>query len=503
MTGLADPAGPLPGAAGRPTAPSAARGLRRRWAIEDHPRIVAFATTPLGRAALLAAFALVLIGSRGTYRAAPLWPMVLVGFAAICAYRPRYRGPALLAATTAVTLEQVWFRREGLALVMRQEALDAALPEGLVIHTALLALFVGSAWMLAWVRRHPASFLARRPVLALLALEAVLCAAAAAPLLDGGARVAAWAALTVFTAYLWFLAYAIVDQRSRDPASTTFVLGTFHPFWGSSTTPLGKGAAFLRRVQARTPDELAVTQIKGLKLLVWSVVLTVAYRGGSWLIEQRLGVPRLEAVQLTFARGAPWPAPIAWASLVSAVAAAALTLAIWGHQAVAIARLAGFRLPRNTWRPLESRTLAEFWNRYYFYFKELLVEFFFVPTFLRAFKSHPRLRMFFATFMAAGLGNAVYHFVRDIDVIATHGLQAALQSYMSYLFYCVVLATGIGLSQARATAGRPRPAGAWGAVRGFATVWSFVVCLHVFGNENREFPLGQRLRFMASLFGVG
>ena len=159
-------------------------------------------------------------------------------------------------------------------------------------------------------------------------------------------------------------------------------------------------------------------------------------------------------------------------------------------------------MPRNTWRPLESRTLAEFWNRYYYYFKELLVEFFFLPTFLRTFRNHPRLRVFFSTFMAAGVGNALYHFIRDISLVATIGLSATIESFTSYLFYCAVLATGIGLSQARSSAGARLPSTFSGRFGAFLWIWTFVVCLHVFGNETRFYTLDQRLSFMASLVGV-
>ncbi len=93
-----------------------------------------------------------------------------------------------------------------------------------------------------------------------------------------------------------------------------------------------------------------------------------------------------------------------------------LTLSIWGHIIIATCRMAGFKALRNTWSPLQSKTIAEFWNRYYYYFKELLVEFFFYPTFLRFFKTKPRLRMFMATMAAAGLGNMLYHFFRDITI---------------------------------------------------------------------------------------
>ena len=39
-------------------------------------------------------------------------------------------------------------------------------------------------------------------------------------------------------------------------------------------------------------------------------------------------------------------------------------------------RLCGFNVFRNTYKPLLAETMVEFWNRYYYYFKELLVNFF-------------------------------------------------------------------------------------------------------------------------------
>jgi hypothetical protein len=198
----------------------------------------------------------------------------------------------------------------------------------------------------------------------------------------------------------------------------------------------------------------------------------------------------------------PFPIAVSWISLAVETARAALGAAIWGHSIIGLARLAGFRLPRNMRAPLQSRSLADFWNRYYFYFKEMLVEFFYVPTFLKVFRPYPRLRIFFATFMAAGVGNAVYHFVRDLHLVDAQGPSGSLESFTSYMFYCVVLATGIGLSQLRAARGVKPSETLLGRVGSFAMVWSFVVCLQVFGNETRVYSLGERLSFMASLFGA-
>lgn len=499
MSGVA-PFDAAAGAAPGPRVPSRAR-LRALWAIDERPVLVGFATRPAGRLLLVALFALVLVAPRQASRAAPALPLLPVAIAAACAYLPRHRPWLLAAGTLVATLAAPGFGDEGLAAVLAQEGRDPALARAL-LWAALALLAVVAAGALAHVRGTPDGVLARHPVQAILAVAALLCTLASMPLAHGTPRVALWAVLSVLASYTWFLAYAIVDQRSRRPSPLPFAFGAMHPFWGSSATPLGKGPTLLRRVEPRDAHELAVTQLKGLKLLAWSVALAATHRAGAWLVEERLGVPRLDAVQAAFVRGEAPAIAIGWASLAWAVASAALRLAVWGHQAIAIARLAGFRLPRNTCRPLASRTLADFWNRYYHYFKELLVEFFFLPTFLRAFRSRPRLRVFVATFMAAGVGNAVYHFVRDLHLVATHGLAWALESYASYAFYCAALATGIGLSQLRATSGRPAPTGRLAAIRGGLFVWTVVLLLHPFGNETRELSLVQRFAFVASLFGV-
>ncbi len=126
-----------------------------------------------------------------------------------------------------------------------------------------------------------------------------------------------------------------------------------------------------------------------------------------------------------------------------------LRIALWGNTVVAGCRLAGFRLLRNSYRPLESRTLVDFWNRYYYYFKELVADFFFYPVYMRCFKKHPRVRILFATWVAVGLGIPLFHFIRDIDVVRQIGLWRAVTGYHVLMCYGTLLSIGIGISQIR------------------------------------------------------
>ena len=415
----------------------------------------------------------------------PQWLPIMVG-AALCAYSGQYRGYALTATTlTVIGLNTSWF---GLWPFEPGEAL---------LRGTWLAFALG---YLQLAYRRPTWFIARRPVITLLGLICVLAGIANLSDASDRAQGPLWQFILLLVSYLWFMAYALADQRARARSPLYFQVGTLHPFWGSTDTPYGKGAAYLRRTSARTPEDLAITQLKAVKLLYWAYVLSTLDRLLARLITGQLDVPPLEIVQAAAAAGQPMPIVLGWAALGWAVADQTIGLAVFGHQVVATARLAGFRLQRNTWRPLGSRTLADFWNRYYFYFKELLVDFFFYPTFLTTLRGWPRLRLFAATFMAAGVGNAIYHFVKHIDDVASVGLGKALVDFESYLLYCAVLATGIGLSQAR-NHSRRLSMSLCGRLWSFACVWSFVVCIHVFGIETNTFPLAERLRFMASLFG--
>ncbi|MBI1889912.1 MAG: hypothetical protein HYS18_04645 [Burkholderiales bacterium] len=466
--------------------------LRDWWAIDQRERVVHLAQSKIGKLMLVALCA----ACAKLAGVAVLYILLAAAFA----YLPLYRNWIILAGTCVALVRNPRVGLEGIDAILAQEGLHHSM--GLTLMVAALIIYFACAWvMLLLVRRDKTLYFARRPVVSLIGMTVLLCTLASSPLASGLPRAALWAFVAVFSTYIWFFAYALVDQRSREPSPLAFQMGIFHPLWGSSSTPLGKGAAYLRKHQAKTAEELAVTQIKGFKLLVWALLLMLISRALIQLFETQLGIPKPELAFTAFMQGKPYPRWSNWGSLIYGTIQGALMLAIWGHKIIAVARLAGFRLRRNTWRPLEARTLADFWNRYYYYFKELLVEFFFFPTFLKVFRKHPRLRVFFATFMAAGVGNALYHFINDIKYVATMGLGQAIESYASYLFYCAVLAIGIGISQLRINAGRKPSPTFMGSLWSVLCVWTFFVLLHVFGDETRTFPFADRCAFFASLFG--
>ena len=487
------------------SAPPAARpvaggGLRQALAIDEQDGFIAHAQTGAGRMLLLLAALAAVIPHFGLWTGAPA---VIAAMAAVV--WPARRSVILFAATwVGAVLNTVLGEVDTLAnirAVLAQEGMPASLGPALAL-AFLCALFIASFALLRHVRQAPQSLFARRPLLLMLAAEALLCALGGLGLLHGWPRVLVWSAVFIFTPYLWFLPFAIADLRSRTPSPLPLQMAVLRPWWSPAYLPFGKGAAFLRKHLSKTPHELAVTQLKAIKLLVWANLLFALLALLRWVFDERMAVPAVDDAIGAFLAGQPLARPLAWAAIVLAAARYALQVAAWAHLFIGIARLAGYRLPRGSWRPLEARTLMDYFNRFHYYFKELLVDLFFMPTFFRMFKHHPRLRMFFATFMAAGVGNALWHFTRNIDEVATHGLGSALTSYTSYLFYATVLAIGVGLSQVRANMGLRPATTPLARVASFGFVWSFVIGIHVFGDGSRIHTLTERLRFMAALLGA-
>ena len=467
--------------------------------IDKDPRVMAFAQTRLGRviifATIIAFTALChLIGV--DLDVAPL--------ATLIGYARRLRIYILPVATLALLYRNgFWVDADLVRRVIEQEGLANRVNQSLLLHGTLAFVFALFCCILFLWPRISTMPLFRRSTLLLISSAIALVIVAQSPIACGMPRVVLWAFLTTSLPYLWFLAYALADVATLRRKPVWQHLGVFHPVWGSSMTPFGKGLAYLAKFEAKTAEELAVTQLKGLKLACWTLLLAVCLMNVRHVFHGTLALPKFDDVFLDYVAGTRYPRSLSWVSLLVYFLDDLLSMAIWGGSIVACARMAGFRLLRNTYRPMEARTLAEFWNRYYFYYKELLVDHFFYPVFLRCFRANRKLRMFFATFMAACVGNLLYHFLRDIHFVAELGWRKALSGEASHAFYTFLLAVGVGISQMRTRT--PARSQGWLYGRVVPCVWvTFFFCvLHVFdAPQDRVHSIGQRADFLFYLLGV-
>jgi hypothetical protein len=467
--------------------------------IDKDPRFIAHVQRLPGRVAffgIVTALAVLLNYLGVDLSVAPL--------ATLCAYAQNFRRYLIPLATLFLLYKNGFWVDAGLVQrVIQQEGLANQINQPVLFFGTLALVVVLCSCLLIFWPRIVVIPLFRRSTLCLISGFIALVVVSQSPIVAGAPRVLLWSFLATLLPYLWFLAYALADLGALGRTRFWQHLGVFHPFWGSTLTPFGKGLSFLGKFEAKTPEELAVTQLKGLKLASWTLVLAVCLNCLTALAHNYLALPQFDDTFFGYVAGVRYPRYLCWASLVTFFVEDVLRMAVWGGAIIACARMAGFRLLRNTYRPLESATLAEFWNRYYFYYKESLVDHFFYPVFLRYFRGNRKLRMFFATFMAACVGNLMFHFIRDIRFIAELGWWKALSGEASHAFYTFLLAIGVGVSQMRGH-NRERNKG-WLRGRVLPCLWVtlFFCVLHVFDAPlDRVHSIWQRADFLSYLLGI-
>jgi hypothetical protein len=482
--------------------------------LDTYPRLVSFGQTWLGKVVLLVSFA---VGLRVS--GASLWIEMTVPPALMSCFPAKRRQILSLTTLYWLLFHSDWLDWAFIRSLANGAGGTAGWNLNFIIGGILAAAFLVCALFFQFVRglrKRRVGLVARRPILCLITGYATLLAVAGLAPLTGTLRFAVWGVIAATAPYLWYFAYALKDAAAGTPDGFALQFGTLRPFWGGSFVPYPKGAAYLRRIEARDSSSLSIMQLKAIKLLMWVFVLRVllialdtflygeqtrALRivGADHWVAPNLAIPELAtAVQY------PVSIYLAWASVIAHFAKTMLKLAVWGHVVIACCRMAGFNALRNTYRPLESRTVAEFWNRYYYYFKELLVEFFFFPVFTRYFKQHRRFRVFAATIAAATIGNMTYHFLRDYSRVAEMGLWKAIAGFQMYAVYATLLGLGIGISQLRGGSGRGDSDHIkwWRRALTTAGVLSFFCLLEIFDQEDPTYNVTQALQFVVRLFAI-
>ena len=355
--------------------------------------------------------------------------------------------------------------------------------------------------------------LRRRPQIALhgafwSVLVLVWCTAGATPVRE---RPLALLAITL-PFLLWRLGYLLKSGQRGKAARTTPADHAFYlfPVWGGSETPYGKGLDSLARFESKDATALARAQLAGVKCLVLALVAKAAMflMAGLVFAEAKhplagigAGIPHLE--ELVRRRG-ELAVPVAWLAIYCDLVWSVLRIAAKGHVYVGVLRLLGFNVFRNTYKPLLAPSVVEFWNRYYYYFKELLAEFFFYPTYTRT-KGATWWRTLLAIFAAAFLGNLYYHVLEHDDALLAADFAGLWAAFAPRTVYCFLLAAGIWVSmlreqRRRGVAAAPDPA--WVRVRRIAGVWTFFALIHVWAGATATPTTLERTRFVLSLFGL-
>ena len=481
--------------------------VRRALDWHEDPRLIAWAATPVGRVAMWTATAL-LLPNKSRLLVLPLLALFLVF--------PERR-------TDLLALGALWILFDRLP--------DAARVAGPLPALAGMLLVLGVLWVVfraardfrklpKWIQRYPV-------VILHVSLYGSVGLAYALPRvvpLDRGSLL--WVLVTSFRKVVpflvWRCGYMILAGKRGSAAKSRFRDHLFYclPVWGGTLTPFGKGHDYLQQTRAKTREEIGAVQLAGLKLLALAWIWTAAQRLlraglngepdpglsgllGGWHLE----VPTLARAIAAGGKGELFAGAL-WVCLGIELIAITLDLAISGHFIIGSLRLFGFRVFRNTYKPLLATSLLDFWNRFYYYFKELLVEFFFFPTYLTTFRRWPRVRIFAATMAAAGAGNLYYHLMRDFGETFLVPPGETASRLACRLLYSLLLGLGIFASMLREQKRRGKPAppaGRWAALRrlrAIAGVWLFYALIHIWSVKPATLGFADRGRFFLSLLGL-
>lgn len=465
-----------------------------------HPTILSLGETPLGKLMIWLS-ATAMLWWHGVTLLLPV-TIILVSLA------PKYRHQIVaLAAVGAITEYSLKYQFAGVGIIY-----SGALP--LLAPSVQVILILGLLYILyQLIRCLPKwpSLAQRFPVIILHAgMWMAMSLSGQLPFLGSAIVLGPW--------LIWRVSYMAQLSSRKRFEGTSFAdhLMYLWPVFGGNQ-PQGKGYEYLSQHEVDDASQLARSQISGLKLLMmaaaWQVVIwtmdTVVfatppddYRAAGWvgMLQPLIDIPRLSYLIADSSA----TSGIAWASTLLELVRVTLVIALRGHIIIGCLRLMGFNVFRNTYKPLLSESVLEFWNRFNFYFKELMVEFFFYPVFLRCSRVSAGLRLFLAVFAAACIGNMYFHMLLDPRLILTGDLVRIWEEWGARLVYCVCLATGVWVSMMQQQKRRRlNESHIWYIrLRRIAAVCLFFAVINIWDTRAPGAAMSDRALFCLKLLGI-
>jgi hypothetical protein len=425
--------------------------LTKWYPIETNPTILRLAQKPFFKLVIVALYSLILTQIDIF---TPVWRQVLIISILAITLLPKYRYLWLIVGMLTLMMQAVLVKPEPDWIIFKanyllfnfEEGSETYIPTITIKYVDIMLMLITTETLAYVCSRFRQSPVLSYPIgISYFFMMCLILIASYAPL-QRSYLYLLWSFIAVYNHYFWFTGYTLLETSINKKRNFLLDYARYLPIWGFTAMPYGKGSNYLSHVEAKNSEDFAITQIKGLKLAVWAfifyIILHVLYSA-----EARYHLPRMSEVRHDYVLGAYYSVPKIWLSVWEIFFRRLLELTVMGHYIVSACRMCGFRILRNTYRPLQAPTIAEYWNRYNYYFKELLVAFFFYPTFFRFFKNFPRLRIFFATLASATFGNMLFHFLLLTPVMMSSGFFTACKGFVAFAFYAIVLGVSIGFSQ--------------------------------------------------------
>lgn len=244
-----------------------------------------------------------------------------------------------------------------------------------------------------------------------------------------------------------FLAMTLASLRA-DCVSFSGVLASLSQAWsvGLFLAPVGTLAQW-QAVKTQSFDETCQVQRSGLWLLF--AVAVFGYLRSKYVPnigeEEKTSIWMIQAAMVAFKNGTPVSTLQLWQAVFTDFGIYFIWVLWSGLNAVATMRLAGFPVFRNTYRLHESRTFAEFFERYQYFYKELVFKVAFWPAFVQFRGLRVEWRVALSLFLSVGVYNTyvnvVYRWAKRIHLEAEPGIlaQKMLTFSVNYLIYSTLL----------------------------------------------------------------
>jgi len=320
----------------------------------------------------------------------------------------------------------------------------------------------------------------------------------------------------------WYLAYAWQDLVLFKRKNILSYTPMFIPFYTHNfidSAPVPRGLRDMEVFGAKSSEQMARLQLNGLKLGLWALV---CFGTGNLL---RFVISESSRVSLYYMWEIPslniptpgyWglhiyntlhlPIYIRWIGTLYQAMPYILTDVV-GEMGIMIAfvRLIGIHAPRQAYKPYKAIDFLDFFRRIYFYYNELLIQFFFYPMWRwsRRFRLPRSIQFALCIFLAVFIGGLTISYFRNATLIYIFGPMKAFEINLGRSVYFA----GLGLA-ATYSALRRRQRRARGEYVQWAP-WRAIVayCLYsiLFSCQGSglEDTLSDRVIFLLSLFGWG
>lgn len=313
---------------------------------------------------------------------------------------------------------------------------------------------------------------------------------------------------------IFYIAMALVFFKKRTFSATKAILISA-PFWSWSVRYLP--LFDIKNEDGFLPLEreaLLAQQKRGLKILFWGVCGKLVLDFLNWTLfaspsalQMINALPSLQLVSFYKGFGEALTSHSGiwqkWVAVVGHFLTVYINIAFIYAVPVGIARLAGFDLPAMFDQPWKAKSMAQFYGRFIFYYNQVLMEFFYIPSkeLVKKYFSG-RTKIAVALFLSVCFGGFIFHFIRDLPELIKLSFSQALLSYLKTLPYYFALGIFVGLSiilrSGKEASGVLRQTL---SVFSYLVIWSLIYSIFV-ASFHSQTSLKDYLSYLSGMFGL-